>query len=103
MEHRPTSAIDEGSATRPLWARAALQRMPQWPFERLLLAATPLAPDGKLPPQVRVIIGTGVEVYVVTPRLPERLAWLADDVHRFRRTTDERVDTGLAADAFVQG
>ena len=32
----------------------------------------------------------------VTPTLPGRLAWLADDVDRFRHIADERLDTVLA-------
>jgi hypothetical protein len=32
---------------------------------------------------------------VVTPTLPGRLAWLADDVDQFRHLADERLDTVL--------
>jgi nucleotide-binding universal stress UspA family protein len=34
-------------------------------------------------------------VYVLTPTLPGRLAWLADEVDRFRHVADERLDTVL--------
>jgi hypothetical protein len=36
------------------------------------------------------------EVNVLTPTLPGRLAWLADDVDRFRHYADERLDTVLS-------
>ena len=41
------------------------------------------------------MIDAAAEVYVVTPTLPGRLAWLADDVDRFRHIADERLDTVL--------
>jgi nucleotide-binding universal stress UspA family protein len=41
------------------------------------------------------MIDSATEVYVVTPTLPGRLAWLADDVDRFRHVADERLDTVL--------
>jgi hypothetical protein len=48
-----------------------------------------------LPARVRAVLETAAEVYVVTPSLPGRLAWLADDVDRFRHVADERLDTVL--------
>ena len=50
----------------------------------------------QLPPAVRAIIDAASEVYVITPTLPGRLAWLADDVDRFRLVADERLDTVLS-------
>src|SRR4029079_10371210 len=50
--------------------------------------------DG-FPPAVRVLIDAAVEIYVLTPTLPGRLAWLADDVDGFRHVADERLDTVL--------
>ena len=44
---------------------------------------------------MRAVIERAAEVYVVTPTLPGRLAWLADDVDRFRHVADERLDTVL--------
>ena len=44
---------------------------------------------------MRAVIDDAVEVYVVTPSLPGRLAWLADDVDRYRHLADERLDTVL--------
>ena len=44
---------------------------------------------------MRTVIDAAAEVYVVTPTLPGRLAWLADDVDRFRHIADERLDTVL--------
>ncbi len=41
------------------------------------------------------MIDAAGEVYVLTPSLPGRLAWLADDVDRFRHAADERLDTVL--------
>ena len=41
------------------------------------------------------MIDLAADVYVVTPALPGRLAWLADDVDRFRHVADERLDTVL--------
>src|SRR6476469_10859715 len=60
-------------------------------LERLLFVAD----AGELPPGVRAVIDAAAEVYVLTPTLPGRLAWLADDVDRFRHVADERLDTVL--------
>ena len=105
VEHRPTSALDEASATHPdLDAPAAPQPDPQQPIERLLFVAdAAVAGADELPPQVRAIIGAAAEVYVVTPTLPGRLAWLADDVDGFRHTADERLDTVLGQMRSIRG
>jgi len=64
--------------------------------ERLLFVAdVAVAEVQELPPAVRAVIDSAAEVYVVTPTLPGRLAWLADDVDRFRHVADERLDTVL--------
>jgi nucleotide-binding universal stress UspA family protein len=66
------------------------------PIRRLLFVADAAVADvDELPPSVRAVIDTATEVYVVTPTLPGRLAWLADDVDRFRHLADERLDTVL--------
>jgi nucleotide-binding universal stress UspA family protein len=49
----------------------------------------------ELPPEVRAVIEAAPEVYVLTPTLPGRLAWLADDVDRCRHVADERLDAVL--------
>ena len=40
---------------------------------------------------LRAVIDAAAELYVVTPTLPGRLAWLADDVDRVRHIADERL------------
>ena len=66
-------------------------------IERLLFVSDAAVADvHELPPVVRVIIDATTEVYVLTPTLPGRLAWLADDVDRFRHYADERLDTVLS-------
>ena len=65
-------------------------------IERLLFVADATVADvDELPPAVRAVIDAAAEVYVITPALPGRLAWLADDVDRFRHRADERLDTVL--------
>jgi nucleotide-binding universal stress UspA family protein len=65
-------------------------------IERLLFVADATVADvEELPPAVRAVIDAATDVYVVTPTLPGRLAWLADDVDRFRHVADERLDTVL--------
>jgi nucleotide-binding universal stress UspA family protein len=66
-------------------------------IERLLFVADAAVADaGQLPPAVRTVIDAAADVYVVTPTLPGRLAWLADDVDRSRHVADERLDAVLA-------
>ena len=66
------------------------------PIERLLFIADAAVADmDELPTAVRAVIDAATELYVVTPTLPGRLAWLADDVDRFRHIADERLDTVL--------
>jgi hypothetical protein len=66
------------------------------PIQRLLFVADAAVADAdELPPPVRAIIGRAAKVYVVTPTLPGRLAWLADEVDRCRHVADERLDTVL--------
>jgi nucleotide-binding universal stress UspA family protein len=65
-------------------------------IQRLLFVADAAVADvGQLPPPVRAVIDAAAEVYVLTPTLPGRLAWLADEVDRFRHVADERLDTVL--------
>jgi nucleotide-binding universal stress UspA family protein len=65
-------------------------------IRRLLFVADAAVADvDELPRSVRSVIDAAAEVYVVTPTLPGRLAWLADDVDRFRHVADERLDVVL--------
>ena len=66
------------------------------PSQRLLFVAdTAVADVEELPPAVRRVIDSAAELYVLTPTLPGRLAWLADDVDWPRHVADERLDTVL--------
>jgi nucleotide-binding universal stress UspA family protein len=66
-------------------------------IQRLLFVSDAAVADvDELPPVVRAIIDAAIEVCVLTPTLPGRLAWLADDVDRFRHYADERLDTVLS-------
>jgi nucleotide-binding universal stress UspA family protein len=70
--------------------------VPGPPVERLLFIADAAVADmDELPTAVRAVIDAAAELYVVTPTLPGRLAWLADDVDRFRHIADARLDTVL--------
>ena len=69
---------------------------PRAPVERLLfIADAAVADTDELPTTVRAVIDAAASVYVVTPTLPGRLAWLADDVDWFRHVADDRLDTVL--------
>jgi nucleotide-binding universal stress UspA family protein len=61
----------------------------------LFIADAAVADVDELPPAVRSVIDAAAEVHVVTPTLPGRLAWLADEVDRCRHVADERLDTVL--------
>ena len=76
------------SASHPNDRHTAIQRL-------LFVADAAVADVDDLPPAVRTVIDTASEVYVVTPTLPGRLAWLADDVDRHWHIADERLDTVL--------
>src|SRR3954470_13499694 len=66
-------------------------------MQRLLFVSDAAVADvDELPPVVRAIIDAATEVNVLTPTLPGRLAWLADDLDRFRHYADERLDTVLS-------
>ena len=78
----------QAAAADPTDRGAAIQRL-------LFVADAAVADVDELPPAVRAVIDTATEVYVVTPTLPGRLAWLADDVDDYRHLADERLDTVL--------
>ena len=61
----------------------------------LFVADVAVAHVDEYPPAVRVLIDAAADIFVLTPTLPGRLAWLADDVDGFRHVADERLDTVL--------
>ena len=66
-------------------------------IERLLFVSDAAVADvEELPPAVRALIDAASEVHVLTPTLPGRLAWLADDVDRFQHYADDRLDMLLS-------
>ena len=65
-------------------------------IQRLLFVADAAVADVEdLPSAAHALVDAAARVYVLTPTLPGRLAWLADDVDRFRHVADERLDTVL--------
>jgi hypothetical protein len=63
---------------------------------RLLIVSDVAAAEvDDLPASVRAVIESAEEVYVVTPALPGRLAWLANDTDGARHAADERLDSVL--------
>lgn len=66
------------------------------PIQRLLIVSdAALADVNELPPLVRTLIDTAAEVYVVTPILPGRVAWLASELDQARDAAEERLDAVL--------
>jgi hypothetical protein len=62
------------------------------PIPRLLVVSdAALADAGQLPDSVRALIDSAAELYVVTPSLPGRISWIADDVDRSRHIAEERL------------
>jgi nucleotide-binding universal stress UspA family protein len=78
-----------GSDAPPTSPTPGIQRL-------LFVSDAALADVDELPPVVRTIIDDATEVCVLTPTLPGRLAWLADEVDRFRHYADERLDMVLS-------
>ena len=79
----------EASDSHPNERGPAIQRL-------LFVADAAVADVDELPAAVRARhrrSGPGLRAH---PTLPGRLAWLADDVDRFRHIADERLDTVLA-------
>jgi nucleotide-binding universal stress UspA family protein len=95
-----SDADNRALKAHPNGHRTAIQRL-------LFVADAAVADVDELPPAVRAVIDGAAEVYVVTPTLPGRLAWLADEVDRHRHVADERLDTVLghmhSIDAQVSG
>ena len=66
------------------------------PIQRLLFVSDAAVADvDELPRAVRAVIDDAAELYVVTPSLPGRLAWLASQFNPSRHAADERLDTVL--------
>jgi nucleotide-binding universal stress UspA family protein len=66
------------------------------PIQRLLFVSDAAVADvDELPRAVRAVIDDAAELYVVTPSLPGRLAWLASELNRSRHAADGRLDTVL--------
>jgi nucleotide-binding universal stress UspA family protein len=82
----PNAGVSDGHLTN---LSPAIQRL-------LFVSDAAVADVEELPPVVRAIIGAATQVYVLTPSLPGRLAWLADDVDRFQHYADERLDAVLS-------
>jgi nucleotide-binding universal stress UspA family protein len=78
----------EVSAPDPKDGSPAIRRL-------LFVADAAVANVDELPPAVRSILDAAAELYVLTPTVPGRLAWLADAVDRHRHLADERLDTVL--------
>ncbi len=78
----------EALDSQPNESRHAIHRL-------LVVADAAVAEVSELPARVRAVIDAAAEVYVLTPTLPGRLAWLADNVDRCRHAADERLDTIL--------
>ena len=79
---------DRRLAPYPTHTGPAIQRL-------LFVADAAVADVGQLPPPVRAVIDAAGAVFVLTPTLPGRLAWLADEVDEVRHVADERLDTVL--------
>ena len=78
-----------GSNTRQARdASPAIQRL-------LMVADSAVADTDELPPPIRALLAEAGEVFVVTPSLPGRLAWLADDVDQPRHRADDRLEMVL--------
>jgi nucleotide-binding universal stress UspA family protein len=66
------------------------------PIQRLLFVSDAAVADvDELPRAVRAVIDDAAELYVVTPSLPGRLAWLASELNPSRHAADERLDAVL--------
>jgi hypothetical protein len=93
-----TNALSFGGPMKApdLEARGSQPRDAKPPVQRLLMVAdSAVAEVDELPPLARALIAEAAQVYVVTPSLPGRLAWLADDVDQPRHRADERLNTVL--------
>src|SRR3954451_22330906 len=73
---------------RPEGSKAAIQRL-------LFVADAAVVDEDELPTHIRTLIDEAADVYVLTPTLPGRLAWLADDVDGFGHVADDRLRSAL--------
>ena len=93
MHPRPRNQTETSPDTRardchPADRKHAIQRL-------LFVSDAAVADVDELPPPVRAVIDDAAELYVVTPSLPGRLAWLATELNPSRHAADERLDTVL--------
>jgi len=86
--HPTVSSPDIRAADSPTDRRPAIQRL-------LFVSDAAVADVDELPLAVRAVIDDAAELYVVTPSLPGRLAWLATELNPSRHAADERLDTVL--------
>jgi nucleotide-binding universal stress UspA family protein len=82
----PNAVVSDGHPTNP---SPGIQRL-------LFVSDAAVADVQELPPIICAIIGAATRVYVLTPSLPGRLAWLTDDVDRFEHYADDRLDVVLS-------
>jgi hypothetical protein len=61
----------------------------------LVVSDAALADADQLPRLVRALIEAAAELYVITPSLPGRGAWLTDDVDRPRHDAEARLEAVL--------
>jgi nucleotide-binding universal stress UspA family protein len=99
-DRRPAAspAEPDGAAATASTTGAAASGQPSVPRtgNRLLFVADAAVADiDELPTAVRAVIDIADDLYVITPTLPGRLAWLTDDVDRCRHVADGRLDTVL--------
>jgi hypothetical protein len=62
----------------------------------LIMTGTAVADMAELPPLIRSLIASAVEILVVTPVLPGGLQWLVSDTDRVRQEADERLQSVLS-------
>jgi nucleotide-binding universal stress UspA family protein len=74
--------------SHPPERKPAIQRL-------LFVSDAAVAEVDELPRAVRAVIDDAAELYVVTPSLPGRLAWLASELNPSRHAADERLDIVL--------
>ena len=90
LPKEPTvSSPDIGAPdSHPTDRKPAIQRL-------LFVSDAAVADVDELPRAVRAVIDDAAELYVVTPSLPGRLAWLATELNPSRHAADERLDAVL--------
>jgi hypothetical protein len=62
----------------------------------LVVSDAAIADVDQLPRSVRALIDTAAELFVVTPNLPGRISWLADDLDSSREVAEGRLEAVLS-------